>query len=80
MCFIVMVIVHMLVQECFCSEDFVTEAAPPLNTMVSVPSSMLYVIPASRQIMGRSPQLSRVSHTCSWDSSEQGYEARQLML
>lgn len=47
MCFILMVIVHVLVQEGFCSEHFVTEAAPPLNTMVSVPSSVLHAIPAS---------------------------------
>lgn len=49
--FIVMIVVHVLVQKCFCSEDFVTEAAPPLNTMVSVPSSVLYVVPAPCQIV-----------------------------
>ena len=47
MCFILVVVVHVLVQEGFCFEHFVAEAAPPFNTMVSVPSGVLYAVPAS---------------------------------
>ena len=47
MCFVLVMIVHVLVQEGFCSEYFVTEATPPLNTVMSMPSTVLYVIPAS---------------------------------
>lgn len=46
MCFILVVVVHVLVQESFCPEKLVTEATLPLNTMVSVPSRVLNVIPA----------------------------------
>ena len=45
--FVLVVVIHVLIQVGFCPEYFVTEAALPLNTMVSVPGCVLDVIPAS---------------------------------
>lgn len=46
MCFILVVVTHVLVEKGLCPENFVTEATPPLDTMVSVPSRVLDVVPA----------------------------------
>ena len=46
MCFILVVVVHVLVQKGFGPEDLVTEATLPLYTMVPVPGRVLNVIPA----------------------------------
>ena len=45
MLFIVMVLVHVLIQKCFCPEDFVTKATFPLDATVLVPSRILHTIP-----------------------------------
>lgn len=45
MLFMLMVLVHVLIQKCFCSEDFVTEATFPLDAAVLVPSRILHTIP-----------------------------------
>ncbi len=40
-----MVLVHVLIQKCFCPEDFVTEATFPLDAAVLMPSRILHTIP-----------------------------------
>jgi len=45
MLFSLMVLVHVLIQKCFCPEDFVTEATFPLDAAVLVPSCILHTIP-----------------------------------
>ena len=44
--FILMLVVHVLVQEGFCSECFITETTLPLNAMMSVSGSVLDIISA----------------------------------
>ncbi len=45
MLFMLMVLVHVLIQKRFCPEDFVTEATFPLDAAVLVPSRILHTIP-----------------------------------
>ena len=40
-----MVLVHVLIQKCFCSEYFVTEATFPLDAAMLMPSCILHTIP-----------------------------------